>query len=64
MTPQVEDDMLLSSMNIDKAVKPKQSRESVSKECEDLIDVEEVDTEIRFHPQLLDVVCASSEDSE
>jgi hypothetical protein len=51
-------------MNINKAVKPKQFRKSVSKECEDLIDVEKLDTEIRSHPQVLDVGSTGSRISE
>jgi hypothetical protein len=49
---QVKDNILPTSMNIKKAVKPKQFRKSASKECEDLIDVEKLDTEIRSHPQV------------
>jgi hypothetical protein len=59
---QVEDGILPTSMNINKAVEPKKFMKSISKEREYLIDVEKLDTEIRSHPQVLDVVGTSSED--
>jgi len=54
-------------MNINKSVKPKEFRKSVSKECEDLINVEKSDTEIPSLPHALDVDSTgitSSEDSD
>jgi len=39
-------------------------KKSVSKECEDLIDVEELDAKISSHPQVLDVGSARPEDSD
>jgi hypothetical protein len=49
---------------MDKPVKPKLSRKSVSTQYEDLINVEDLDTEILSHPQVLDVGSASSEESD
>jgi hypothetical protein len=62
---QVKDDNVLPfKVNTDKTVKPKQSRNSVSRKREDSINKENLDTEIRSHPQVLDVGSASSEDSD
>jgi len=51
-------------MNINKTVKSNQFRKIVSKECEGLIDVEKLDTEIRSNPQVLDVGSTGSTSSE
>ena len=51
-------------MNVNKTIKPKEFRKSVSKECEDLIHVEKLDTEIHSHPHGMDVDSAGAEDSD
>jgi len=51
-------------MNINKTVKPKQFMKIFSKECEGLIDVEKLHTEIRSHSQVLDVGSTGSTSSE
>jgi hypothetical protein len=57
----MEEGVLPASMNINKTVKLKQFRKSVSKECEVLINMEELDAKIISYQQVLDICGAISE---